>query len=184
MDWVCCHGLGGVLSTHRMVRVGRFKDYLVPSPCQEQGCPSLDYVAQDPSSLLLNTSRAGASSTSLGNLCQGPTSLWVLLEQSTPWSPQQCFGNVLWEKLCSSSRGALPPTCPGWHGGDAGLCLLPGHMQLCLWTHIHTQFLGIQTTWKSKSTTQVNLNSAVCLNFIWTAFFLQIFNYNILKYFL
>lgn len=104
--------------------------------------------------------------SSPGQPVPDPISSECLWKQSTPRSSQQCFGNVLSEKLCKS-RGTLPPTCPGWHkGGMLSSALLPGHMQFCLCTHIHTQVFGIQTTWKPKSNTQLNLNSAVCLNYI------------------
>ena len=48
-----------------------------PTPCNEQGHLQLSQGAQSPSSLTLDVSRDGASTTSLGNLCQCLTTLTV-----------------------------------------------------------------------------------------------------------
>lgn len=57
--------------SHRMVWLARdFKGHLIQIPCHGQGCHPLDRIAQTTSSLVLNSSRDGASTISLGKLCQ------------------------------------------------------------------------------------------------------------------
>ena len=46
------------------------KGHLVQIPCSEQGHLQLHQVLRAPSSLTLRVSKDGASTTSLGNLCQ------------------------------------------------------------------------------------------------------------------
>ena len=45
-----------------------FKGHLVQLPCNEQGHPQLDQVAQSSSNIALSISRNGAATTSLGHL--------------------------------------------------------------------------------------------------------------------
>jgi len=54
-----------------MIWVGRdFKDYLVPTPAMGRDTFHQTRLLKAPSSLALNTSREGAATASLGNLCQ------------------------------------------------------------------------------------------------------------------
>ena len=66
---------------HRIIECfgleGTFKGHLAQTLCSEQGHLQLDQVAQSPVQLALNVSRDGASTMSLGNLCQGFTTLVV-----------------------------------------------------------------------------------------------------------
>ena len=54
-----------------------FKGHLVQLPCNEQGHPQLYEVLKAPTSLTLNVSRDGSSTTSLGNLFYCFTTLMV-----------------------------------------------------------------------------------------------------------
>jgi len=56
---------------------GTFKGHLVQLPCNEQGHHSHIRLPRASSSLALKVSRDGASTTSLGNLCQCITTLTV-----------------------------------------------------------------------------------------------------------
>jgi len=57
---------------------GTFKGHLAQPPCSEQGHLQPDHVAQSPVQPDLRPfSRHGASTTSLGNLCQCVTTLII-----------------------------------------------------------------------------------------------------------
>lgn len=65
-----CNPRTRAFNSHRMVWVGRdLKAHLAPTPCHGQGHPPPDQVAQIHIQPGLNTSRDGASTSSLGSLC-------------------------------------------------------------------------------------------------------------------
>ena len=54
---------------------GTLRSHLIQLPCTEQEHLQPDQVLRDPSNMILSVSRDGASTTSLGNLCQCLTTL-------------------------------------------------------------------------------------------------------------